>query len=232
MSTPSPLILVIEDDPQIRKFLRATLSGHQYRVLEAETAKAGLLSASTQPPDAIILDLGLPDQDGIEVTKQLRSWTNIPILVLSARGHERDKVAALDAGADDYVAKPFGVVELMARIRVALRHASQTVSVSENPIFQVGELKVDLAKRQVFLAEKEIHLTALEYRLVTMLVQHAGKVLTHRQLLKQIWGPTYENEVQYLRVYMAQLRRKLEKDPAQPKYLLTEQGVGYRLISD
>lgn len=232
MSTPSPLVLVIEDDPQIRKFLRATLTGHQYRVIEAETAKAGLLSASTQPPDAIILDLGLPDLDGLEVTKQLRSWTRIPILVLSARGHEKDKVEALDAGADDYIAKPFSVGELMARIRVALRHASESASSSENPIFKVGELKVDLARRQVFLGEKEVHLTALEYRLVTMFVQHAGKVLTHRQLLRQIWGPAYEDQVQYLRVYMAQLRRKLEADPAQPKYFLTEQGVGYRLICD
>lgn len=229
MADSGPTILVIEDEPQIRRFLRVTLVAHGYRPLEAATAQEGLRQAATCQPDLVILDLGLPDLDGLEVTRQLREWTSMPILVLSARGQESDKIAALDAGADDYVTKPFGVGELLARMRVALRHATRGPQEPEAPVFAVGDLRVDMAQRRVFVAGQELHLTPIEYRLLTTLVRYAGKVVTHRQLLREVWGPGYVDHTHYLRVYMGQLRHKLEADPTRPCYLLTEPGVGYRL---
>ena len=225
-------VLLIEDDAQIRRFLRATLGSHGYRLLEATTGEAGLVEAATRQPDIVILDLGLPDIDGLDVIRRLREWTPLPIIVLSARGQERDKIAALDAGADDYVSKPFGVGELLARMRTALRHAMHNVEDPSDPAFSVGDLHVDLAKRHVAVAGQQVHLTPIEYRLLSTLIRHAGKVLTHRQLLLEVWGPPYADQAHYLRVYMAQLRRKLEVDPARPRYLLTEPGVGYRLAGD
>jgi two-component system KDP operon response regulator KdpE len=229
MSDPGPLILIVEDEVPIRRFLRAALSASNYRWVEAGTAQEGLTQAALRQPDLVILDLGLPDMDGLEVIRQLRGWSSMPIIILSARQQEGDKVLALDAGADDYLTKPFGVAELLARIRVALRHASRPAPGSESPIFEVGELRVDLSLHQVFVEGMEVHLTPIEYRLVATLVHHAGKVLTHRQLLREVWGPGYADESHYLRVYIAQLRRKLEADPARPRYLITEPGVGYRL---
>lgn len=229
MPENQPLILIVEDEPQIRRFLRATLTSHHYRLVETETAQRGLTEAATCRPDLIILDLGLPDLDGLEVTRQLREWSQVPIIVLSARGQENDKVAALDAGADDYLTKPFGVGELLARLRVALRRTNQNGQGANEPIFQIGDLQVDLARRQVFMAGSEIHLTPIEYKLLTNLVKHAGKVLTQQQLLREVWGLGYTNESHYLRVYMGQLRHKLETDPTRPRYLITEPGVGYRL---
>jgi two-component system KDP operon response regulator KdpE len=232
MSNTGPVILVIEDESQIRRFLRATLTGHGYTLVEAGTARDGLALAAARQPDLIILDLGLPDLDGLEVTRQLREWTPVPIIVLSARGQEQDKIAALDAGADDYLTKPFSVGELQARMRVALRHAARTVQEPAEPILTIGKLHIDLARRQVFVSDAEVHLTPIEYKLLATLVRHAGKVVTHRQLLKEVWGPAYEHETHYLRVYMGQLRHKLEKDPARPRYLTTEPGIGYRLRSE
>lgn len=229
MSEHLPLILMIEDEAQIRRFLRTTLTSNHYRLVEATTAQDGLQLAASRTPDLVILDLGLPDKDGLVVIAELRGWTAVPIIVLSAREQEGDKVLALDAGADDYLTKPFSVNELLARIRVALRHASQMGQEGDSPVFTVGDLRVDLAQRQVFIADKEIHLTPIEYKLLTMLVRHAGKVITQRQLLKEVWGPAYTDESHYLRVYMGQLRHKLEANPARPCYLLTEPGVGYRL---
>lgn len=228
MSENRPLVLIVEDELPIRRFLRAALANEDYRFNEAESGEEGLRSAIAQPPDLVVLDLGLPDIDGLAVIARLREWSAVPIIVLSARGQERDKVAALDAGADDYLTKPFGVGELLARIRVALRHAARTGE-SEGTTFQVGELRIDLAARRVFLGEREVHLTPLEYRLLVTLAKNSGKVLTHRYLLKEVWGPGQAAETHYLRVYMAGLRRKIEADPARPRYLLTEQGVGYRL---
>ncbi len=230
MAETCPLILVIEDEPQIHRFLRATLPSHGYRLIEATTGQAGLIAVGEQQPDLIILDLGLPDMDGLEVTRRLRAWSATPILVLSARGQEQDKVAALDLGADDYLTKPFGVAELLARIRVALRHAAQVDSGQESPVFSSGHLRVDLVRQQVFVDEEEVHLTVTEYKLLALLVRHAGKVLTHQQLLREVWGPGYGAESHYLRIYMGQLRHKLEQDPARPRLLRTETGVGYRLL--
>ena len=229
MANNQPLVLVIEDEPQIRKFLRATLTAHGHRVNESATGKDGLVQAGMQPPEIVILDLGLPDIDGFEVTRQLRTWTGVPIIVLSARGMEADKVAALDAGADDYLTKPFGVGELMARIRVALRHSSAIQNDQQTAEFSAGGLHVDLSRRTVKLDDSEVHLTPIEYSLLALLIKHAGKVLTHKFLLTEIWGPARAGETQYLRIYMANLRHKLERDPAQPQLLLTEPGVGYRL---
>jgi two-component system KDP operon response regulator KdpE len=227
-----PLVLLIEDEPQVTRFLRATLPAHGYRLVSAECGKKGLAEASLQRPDVILLDLGLPDLDGIEVTRALREWTHTPIVVLSARGQERDKVQALDAGADDYLTKPFGMGELLARIRVALRHSVVHAESPGEPVFVLDRLRVDMAARRVFVLDKEIHLTRIEYRLLTTLIRNAGKVITHRYLLKEVWGPEAVQENHYLRVYMGQLRKKIERDPAQPRYLLTETGVGYRLASD
>jgi two-component system KDP operon response regulator KdpE len=232
MSDSDPLILVIEDELPIRRFLRATLASHGYRVAEAITGQDGLAQAAAQRPDLIILDLGLPDIDGLEVTRRLREWSATPIVVLSARGQEGDKIAALDAGADDYLTKPFGVGELMARMRVALRHAARAGQEGAEPVFAVGELRVDLARRQVLVGAAEVHLTPIEYKLLVTLIRHAGKVLTHQQLLRQVWGPAYTDAAHYLRVYMGQLRHKLEANPARPRYLLTEPGVGYRLAAE
>ncbi len=229
---PEPVIVLVEDEPQVRRFLRVTLASQGYRLFEAVTGADGLVEAATRQPDVVIVDLGLPDMDGIEVIQRLREWTAVPVIVLSARGQEGDKVAALDAGADDYVSKPFGVGELLARIRVALRHAAGIPGGGDDAVFAVGDLKVDLARRHVFAGGKEVHLTPTEYKLITTLIRHAGKVLTHRQLLKEVWGPSHAEEAHYLRVYMTQLRRKLEADPTRPRYLLTEPGVGYRLAAE
>ncbi|HTG02387.1 MAG TPA: response regulator [Nitrospirota bacterium] len=229
MPDNAPLILLIEDEPQMRRFLRITLQSHGYRLVESETARDGMMQAATRNPDVVLLDLGLPDLDGLEVTKRLREWTATPIIVISAREQEQDKVKALDAGADDYLTKPFSAGELMARIRVALRHAASRDAGREEPVFLLDNLRVDLAKRQVFMDGSEVHLTPIEYKLLSVLVRHAGKVITHSQLLKEVWGPAHANEVQYLRVYMTQLRHKLEADPAQPKFLMNEPGIGYRL---
>jgi two-component system KDP operon response regulator KdpE len=229
MSENPPLILVIEDETQIRRFLRATLTNSNYRLVEATTAQDGLVQAATRLPDLVILDLGLPDMDGLQVIEQLREWTAVPIIILSARQQEGDKVQALDAGADDYLTKPFSVGELLARIRVALRHYARAGQEAENTVFTLNELRVDQSRRLVFVGEQEVHLTPIEYKLLTTLVQHAGKVVTQRQLLKEVWGPAYTTESHYLRVYMGQLRHKLEADPARPRYLITEPGVGYRL---
>lgn len=228
---PEPVIVLIEDETQIRRFLRATLQSQGYRLFEAVTGADGLVEAATRQPDIVIVDLGLPDMDGLDVIRRLREWTKVPIIVLSARGRESDKVAALDAGADDYVGKPFGPSELLARIRVALRHAAGAAR-EDDATFTVGDLTVDLARRHVFVGARDVHLTPIEYKLLTVLVLNAGKVLTHNHLLKDVWGPSHAAEAHSLRVYMAQLRRKLEVDPTQPRYLLTELGVGYRLADE
>jgi len=225
-------VLLIEDEAQIRRFLRATLTSQGYRLIEAVTGRDGLRLATSHQPDLIILDLGLPDMDGLEVARQIRGWTSTPILILSARGQERDKVAALDAGADDYVTKPFGVGELLARMRVALRHAARAGLGEEEPVFQVGDLAIDHGRRQVSIRGVEIHLTRTEYKILTLLARNAGKVVTHRQLLREVWGPSYEQETHYLRVFMQQLRNKIEAIPARPRYLRTEPGVGYRLLDE
>jgi two-component system KDP operon response regulator KdpE len=228
----SPKILVIEDEPPIRKFLRISLESNGYDVIETTTAAMGIGHAIVEPPDAVILDLGLPDQDGLEVIARLREWSKVPIIVVSARGREADKVSALDAGADDYLTKPFGVGELLARLRVALRHSATAASPVTDSVFRVGELCVDLGRREVMIGKEAVHLTPTEYRLLVVLVTHAGKVVTHRQLLKEVWGPESVFENQYLRVYMGQLRRKLEQDATRPRYLKTEAGIGYRLLDE
>lgn len=225
-------IVLIEDESEIRRFLRTTLPGHGFRVYEATTGQAGLIEVKSRNPDLILLDLGLPDMDGTEVIRQVREWTPTPIIVLSAREQEQQKVAALDLGADDYVTKPFGINELLARIRTALRHAGRPDGAEADSCFTFGNVRVELGRRQVFVADKEMHLTPIEYKLLTTLVRHAGKVVTHRQLLKEVWGPLHVEEGHYLRVYMRQLRNKLESTPANPKYLVTELGVGYRLRTE
>jgi len=227
MTQPGTVVLLIEDEIPMRRFLRAALDAHEYQLIEAGTARDGLAQAASRNPDLILLDLGLPDGDGIEVTRRLREWTRRPIIVLSARGQDADKIAALDAGADDYLTKPFSVGELLARMRVALRHAA--LGAVEEPVFEAGELRIDRAHRVVTVRGEEIHLTPTEYRLLLVLAGHAGKVLTHRHLLKEVWGVGRTGQAHYLRVYMAQLRGKIEQDPARPVYLKTEPGVGYRL---
>ncbi len=227
--TNSPVVLVIEDEAPIRRFLKLALSEHGFAFKEALSGKDGLQKAAFEKPDLIILDLGLPDMEGLDVTRQLREWTAIPIIILSARGNDKDKVEALDAGADDYLTKPFSIAELLARIRVALRHAARLSPEPDSSQFSVGNIRVDLLKRQVLVEDKEVHLTPIEYKLLVAMIQHAGKVVTHNQLLRQIWGDGYGDESHYVRVFMAQLRRKLESDPARPRYLVTEPGVGYRL---
>lgn len=232
MAEPLPVVLIIEDEPQMRLFLRTALESHECRPVEAATAREGLAQASGRNPDVILLDLGLPDGDGIDLTRTIREWSRTPIIVLSARGREQDKIAALDAGADDYLTKPFGVGELMARLRVALRHAAQPEGAGTDAVFAAGDLRVDLGKRQVWVANAEVHLTPLQYKLLAALVRHAGQVLSHRRLLQEVWGPNVAEHTHYLRVYMAQLRHKLERDPARPRLLLTESGVGYRLKAE
>ncbi|MFL5245188.1 MAG: response regulator [Gemmataceae bacterium] len=229
MASDSARLLVIEDEAPIRRFLRVSLANQNYHVIEAETGEKGIKLATSQPPDLIVLDLGLPDLDGMDIIRQLREWSTTPIIVLSARGRENDKVAALDAGADDYLTKPFSVSELLARVRVGLRRAAANANEAGEPEFTVQNLRVDLARRQVFRDGEEIHLTPIEYRLLTTLMKYAGKVVTHRQLLKEVWGPNSVFETHYLRVYMGHLRHKIEADSARPKILLTEPGVGYRL---
>lgn len=232
MSQNKGMILLIEDEPQMQRFLRIVLQGQGFRFIEAQTGQEGLAQAATRSPEIILLDLGLPDIDGLEVTRRLREWSDIPIIVLSAREQEQDKIKALDAGADDYLTKPFGAGELLARIRVAIRHKVMRQSNTGEPVFILDNLRVDMSHRQVFLNEQEVHLTPIEYKLLTVLIQNAGKVVTHSQLLKEVWGPSYSKETQYLRVYMTQLRHKLESDPARPRFLINEPGIGYRLKID
>jgi two-component system KDP operon response regulator KdpE len=223
---PAPVVLLVEDEPQMRRFLRAALNGSAYRIVEAVTGAEGVSLATSHNPEVVLLDLGLPDIDGFEVTRRLREFTKVPIIVLSARGREEDKVAALDAGADDYVTKPFGMNELLARVRVALRHADDR-PVGE-PVLELGAVRIDLARREVTRDGVLLKLTPIEYRLLTTLAKNAGRVLTHRQLLKEVWGASHADDTHYLRVYMAQLRRKVEADASNPELLLTEPGVGYR----
>jgi len=228
-NTDAPLVLVIEDEPRMLRFLRPALEGHGYRVIESATGKDGLTQASTRTPDLVLLDLGLPDLDGLEVTRRLREWSQIPIVVISARGREDDKVAALDAGADDYVTKPFGAGELLARIRAALRRAGRT---ENGAAFVVGDLTVDMARRLVQIGPDRVQLTPTEYDLLRVLVQHSGKALTHRQLMREVWGGMcYEDSLHLVRVNVSNLRHKLEADPAHPRYILTEPGVGYRMAT-
>lgn len=232
MTDSKHTVLVVEDEDAMRKFIRISLTSNGYRVIEAKTGTEGISQAVSYTPDLILLDLGLPDRDGLEVAKKIREWSAVPILVISARGQEESKVRALDEGADDYLTKPFGTAELMARIRVALRHAARSRNVPET-VAHVGEdIRVDLARRLVFLRDQEVHLTATEYKLLATLVKNAGMVMTHRHLLEQVWGPGHAHQMQYLRVYMTQLRHKLERDPARPRYFLTETGIGYRLKID
>ncbi|MGB8647813.1 MAG: response regulator [Anaerolineae bacterium] len=224
-----PRVLVIDDESQIRRFLRTGLGGHGYEVIEANAGNSGLDQVAAAKPDLVILDLGLPDMDGVEVIQRLREWSQVPIIILSVREREQDKIAALDAGADDYLVKPFGIGELLARIRVALRHGAPT---AEEPVFHTGALQVDLARRLVTIEGREVKLTPTEYSILKFMVAHAGKVVTHQQLLRGVWGPEYEQEAHYVRVYVGQLRQKLESNPARPRYILTEPGVGYRLKVD
>lgn len=228
MTDLAPTLLVIEDEAAMRRFLRVSLESSGYRFIEATTARDGLAQAAARNPELVLLDLGLPDLDGIEVTSQLRHWAKMPIIVISARGQEEDKVRALDAGADDYLTKPFGVNELLARIRVALRHAQGSRGPSA-PVLEFGGLKLDLERREVFVDGGLVHLTPIEYKLLALLAKHAGKVLTHRQILKEVWGPNQSEHTHYVRVHMAELRKKIEENPARPVYLTTEPGVGYRL---
>lgn len=224
-----PLVLVVEDEPQMRRFLRATLDAHGYRLVEAGTAREAIVGVTTQNPDVVLLDLGLPDGDGIALTREIREWTRVPIVVVSARGREEDKVEALDAGADDYLTKPFGIKELLARMRVALRHGREKAGENAEPVIELGPLKVDLVRREVTRDGKPVKLTPIEYRLLVLMAQNAGKVLTHRQILKEVWGAAYQAHTHYVRVHMAELRKKIEDEPARPRWLVTEPGVGYRL---
>ena len=232
MSSATPVAVVIEDEPQIRRFVRAALEAEGWQVFEADTARRGLSEAGTRKPDLLVLDLGLPDGDGLEVIRDVRNWSAVPIVVLSARVDEADKIAALDAGADDYLTKPFGVGELLARVRANLRRprVANPDGSAEEPLFQFGDVVVDRQARLVRRGGLEVHLTPLEYRLLTVLVSNAGRVLTHRQLLREVWGPSHDGQSHYLRIYLGHLRQKLEADPAQPRHLLTETAVGYRLL--
>ena len=230
---PAPVAIVIEDEPQIRRFVRGALEAEGWQVYEADTAQRGLTEAGTRKPDLLVLDLGLPDRDGLEVIRDVRGWSRVPIIVLSARVDEVDKIAALDAGADDYLTKPFGVGELLARVRANLRRPRPGSSDSDeetDPVFRFGEVEVDRLARVVRRGGIEVHLTPIEYRLLSVLIANAGRVLTHRQLLREVWGPSHAEQSHYLRIYMGHLRQKLESDPAQPRYLLTETAVGYRLL--
>jgi len=229
MTTPKPNIVIVEDDAQIRRFVRTALEAENCVVFEADTAQRGLIEAGTRKPDLLILDLGLPDRDGVELLRDLRAWSQMPVLVLSARAQEEQKIAALDAGADDYLVKPFGVGELLARVRALLRRLSKN-STTELSSIQFGDVKVDLVQRTIERNQQPLHLTPIEYRLLTHLLANTGKVLTHRQILREVWGPSHIDNSPSLRVFMANLRHKLEFDPAQPKHLLTEVGVGYRFV--
>lgn len=232
MTELSTTVLLVEDEPQVRRFLRTMLGSQGFHVVEATTSAECLSQASTRNPDLVLLDLGLPDGDGVDLTRRLREWAKMPIIVISARERERDKVAALDAGADDYLTKPFGTDELLARIRVAIRHAAEVARGTEASTFTLGEITVDFASRRVFHADSEVHLTPTEYKLLSLLIRHSGKVVTHRQLLTEVWGPSRATQTDYLRVYMRKLRHKLEANPARPEYFINEPGVGYRLRAD
>ncbi len=231
-AAPGRLVLLVEDEIQVRRFLRASLVGRGFRLLEATRGEEGLRLAAEHLPDVVLLDLGLPDMDGLEVTRRLREWSGVPLIVISARGKEAQKVEALDAGADDYLTKPFGMRELNARIRAALRREARAGPGKAESVFAAGDLRVDLAARTVRLAGEPVHLTPLEYRVVAVLVRHAGRVVTHRQLLREVWGPSTPGDAHYLRVHMTRIRHKLERDPARPRRFLTEAGVGYRLEPD
>lgn len=227
MSDDAIRVLIVDDEKQIRRMLKAALEAYSYNIGEAATGKEGLSQTSIFHPDVVILDLGLPDLDGIEVISRLREWTQVPIIVLSVRGHEDDKIKALDAGADDYVTKPFSMGELLARMRAALR---KTARIEDTPVYSFDELTVDLAHRRVIVRGEEVKLTPTEYEVLKYLAQQAGRVVTHKQLLRAIWGSNYQEQSQYLRVYIGQLRRKIESNPSQPSYIVTEPGVGYRLV--
>jgi len=225
--TTGPRVLIVDDEPQIRRFLRASLQAHDYQVLEAENGKEGVRACTVQKPELLILDLGLPDMDGLEVIKVVREWSTIPIIVLSLRSDDSDKIEALDRGANDYVTKPFSMGELLARMRVALRQGRD--GADAEPVITAGDISIDLVKRLVTVAGTAVRLSRKEYDLLRILASHPGKVITHQQLLQEVWGQAYVEETQYLRVYIGQLRQKLEKEPATPRYLVTEPGVGYRL---
>ena len=231
MSEPMPVVLLIEDDRHIRRFLRTSLEAEGWRVFEAETARQGRIDAATRKPDLLIADLGLPDGDGVELIRDVRAWSRVPVIVLSARSDEDDKVRALDAGADDYIEKPFGVSELLARVRANMRRKQAAADQGAGAVTTIGDVEIDLAARIVKKGGAVVHLTPIEFRLLGVLLANAGRVLTHRHLLREVWGPGSVEQNHYLRVYMANLRHKLETDPAQPKMLLTETGVGYRLVS-
>ncbi len=227
MSDKGLRVLIVDDEPQIRKLLKVSLGAHGYDIHEAVSGKEALTQAASVKPDLVILDLGLPDIDGKEVVNRLREWSDVPILILTARDQEKEKIDALDAGADDYITKPFSIGELLARIRVSVRRAAHT---GDEPVIQCGDLSIDLAQRRVTIEAQEIKLTPTEYDIIKILAQNAGKVLTHRQLLKSVWGDTYSEDTHYIRVYIGQIRRKIEANPTQPKYIITESGVGYRLM--
>ena len=231
----SPTVVIIEDEPQIRRFVRSALEAEGWQVHETDTAKKGLTEAGTRKPDLLVLDLGLPDGDGLDVIRDVRGWSGVPIIVLSARSDELDKIAALDAGADDYLTKPFGTGELLARVRANLRRprnaASDGSALDDDPVFRFGEVEIDRTARIARRAGQEVHLTPIEYRLLSVLMANSGRVLTHRQLLREVWGPSHIEQSHYLRIYMGHLRQKLEVDPTQPQHLLTETAVGYRLVN-
>lgn len=231
MSAAPVTVLLVEDELPIRRFLRPAIEAAGWRLIEADSGQRGIMEASQGRPDVIILDLGLPDIDGIQVIERVREWSTLPIIVLSARGREGDKIAALDAGADDYVQKPFSIGELVARIRVALRHAASQTRQPPDSTILAGDIVIDLVRRSVVRSGQPVHLTPIEYKLLTTLARHAGLVLTHRQLLREVWGPGHAEDSTYLRMFVRQLRQKLEEDPTRPKHLLTETGVGYRLIT-
>ena len=234
MYNPAPVVVIVEDEPQIRRFVRGALEAEGWQVHEADTMQRGLTAAGTRKPDLLVLDLGLPDGDGLELIRDVRGWSTVPIIVLSARVDEADKIAALDAGADDYLTKPFGVGELLARVRANLRRpraaAADGTPEDADPVFRFGEVELDRRLRRVRRAGVDVHLTPTEYRLLAVLVANAGRVLTHRQLLREVWGPSHAEQNHYLRIYMGHLRQKLERDPAQPRHLITETAVGYRLV--
>jgi two-component system KDP operon response regulator KdpE len=224
-------VLVVDDEPQIRRFLRASLQSHDYTVLEAENGKEAVRACTTQRPDLVILDLGLPDMDGLDVISLIREWSPLPIIVLSIRSDDADKIDALDRGANDYVTKPFSMGELLARMRVALRQGGREAGAEAASVLTAGDMAVDLAKRLVTVNGAPVRLSRKEYDLLRILASHPGKVVTHQQLLQEVWGQAYVEETQYLRVYIGQLRQKLERDPADPKHLITEPGVGYRFVT-
>ncbi len=230
MSDPVPTIVVVEDEPSIRRFVKLALEAQGYRVYEAESVQRGLIEAGTRQPDLVLLDLGLPDADGMDLIRDLRGWSEIPIIVVSARSDEADKIAALDAGADDYLTKPFGAGELLARVRSQLRRRA-ALGDTGGPVVEFGDIRVDLGLRQLERAGRPVHLTPIEFRLLAFLLAHPNRVLTHQQLLKQVWGPSHTDSNHYVRIYMGNLRKKLEDDPSRPQYIVTETGVGYRFLA-